>query len=112
MSRSLGVLENEHGRQVQAPDLPEGVIDSAELFLLAIKQGTGGHEFRQGALDFLEKRIREDLAKIGATGSRVNIMAYWTGAYLGLRIANRGYALRMGQLAQEGKEHKTPKLYV
>lgn len=107
---ALGILENE-SKEVQAPDLPNGIIDSPELFLLAIKVGTGGHEFRTGALEFLEKQIHEDLAKIGATGSRVNVMAYWTGAYLGLRVANRGYALRQQQQLQEAKEKKEVKLY-
>ena len=109
-TRVIGVLENERA-EVHAPDLPNGVIDSPELFLLAVKIGTGGLEYREGALEYLHNKVREDLGRIGALGTHINVMAYWTGAYLGLRVANRGYKVRLEQMAQQQKEEHKVRIY-
>src|SRR5262245_46663895 len=86
--------------------LPDGILDSPRLFLDAIRIGTGGHEFDKDAVLFLEKEFREACAKIGGLTIQLRkaAMLFWTGAYLGLRVANRAYAKRLEIIAHEARQ--------
>jgi len=88
--------------------LPAGVIDSAQLFLAAIKQG-GANSVLDGATmdearEFLERFFLQTIRQVDGNFSQ-NLqryeMAFWTGALLGEKIALSGYRMRLKELLHQ-----------
>lgn len=84
--------------------VPAGIIPNAAVFLAAIREGPGwvGKELQLPAIAFMEKRAAEQLSKIDSqweSRSRQYQMAFWTGAFFGLRIAAHRYKQKLGEIA-------------
>jgi hypothetical protein len=109
---SIARQTNSNGSNVV--DLPDGVIDSPEFFVDAVRLARAMPGTEQDEADnrkFLQAFFEEYAAKIDGNwrdNDRRYRMMFWTGALTGLRIANRGYLQRLKQLAfdssyREGK---------
>jgi hypothetical protein len=88
-------------------DLPDGVIDSPELFMDSIRvagAAPGKEQDERDAIIFLEKEFT-DLARaidgFWEGNEKRYRMMFWTGALLGERVASRGYRNRLAQLAYD-----------
>jgi len=82
-------------------DLPDGVLDSAELFFLAIREKASAGLDRQmidDAIKFLQEDFIASMRKIDANwegnGRRYG-MAFWTGAYLGAKVSWHRYLMNL-----------------
>ena len=90
-------------------DLPDGVIDSAELYFIAIREKAAMDPYLvDDAIKFLEKTFVENCRAIGADpDDRRTRMLYWTGAYLGSRVSWKRYCMYLKQRQWED-EQKPP----
>jgi len=88
-------------------NLPDGVIDSPELFMESIRVAAaspGTEQDERDAVIFLHRNF-EDLARSIDSSWRDNEqryrMMFWTGALLGEKVASRGYTRRLERLMHE-----------
>jgi hypothetical protein len=93
-------------------DLPDGVIDSPELFMEAIRLARampGTDEEEAQVRRFLQGFFEEIAFKIDYAwkdNERHYRMMFWTGALTGIRIANRGYKKRLEAMVRDSAYHE------
>lgn len=88
-------------------NLPDGVIDSPELFMEGIRLSHAhpeGEDIEREAIVVLEDIFRDRMRSIDSSwqdNERHYKMVFWTGALLGNQVAFKGYQRRLQQMAAE-----------
>lgn len=86
-------------------DLPDGVIDSPELFLEVIRVAgcaPGTEQDERDGMKWLARHFAEIAVSVDHAwrdNEQRYRMMFFTGAYVGVKIANEGYKKRLAQLA-------------
>lgn len=79
--------------------LPDGILDSADLFFVAMaERAAASPQQIDEAIEVMEGEFKKAMRAIGLDpDERRNRMSYYTGAYLGLRVASRRFKIYLKQ---------------